>query len=167
MSVEMTTGGACTCVRCKKEFNLGPYQATSIYGPAFRACYDFGVVLLSKDRQRPLCAACSLHLPDLDAVIEAALSHKDGASPQAQLVREGALGWPGDTKRLYMPGWRVKTACPKCGKRVSRSLENDYPSRDFGNVGLLYFQCEATTPEGTCDHEWQVVLAIVPQVVAG
>ena len=56
-----------------------------------------------------------------------------------------------DCKRFYMPGVRVHSECPKCGKHFDNEFEGDSFNNPFANEPeKLYFYCDH------CNEEWQV-----------
>ena len=64
-------------------------------------------------------------------------------------------------KRFYVPGYILKTMCPKCGAAYERDFGEYYLSYPTANTPFeetLY--CTNEIDEETCGHEWDVTLQI-------
>jgi hypothetical protein len=69
-----------------------------------------------------------------------------------------------DCKRLYVPGYALKAACPSCGTEITvnfarRPLIYPIPDKTM-TIGLM-------CPQEGCDTEWeaQIVLRLAVEVV--
>lgn len=67
-----------------------------------------------------------------------------------------------EIKRFYVPGFVLKTKCPKCGGDFERDYGEDYLS--YPPVGKPFketlYCCADVDDGGTCEHEWEVTLRL-------
>lgn len=64
------------------------------------------------------------------------------------------------TKRFYIPGCKITSYCPDCGRKWVRDLGNDYLSCPvFGGTEEVSFCCEGWSGEG-CGAEWSEYIVL-------
>ena len=67
-----------------------------------------------------------------------------------------------DVKRFYIPGVKVQSHCPTCGKKHIRDFDSDYLSHPVvGAPECVHFYCEEDKPGGGyCGTEWDVKVVL-------
>lgn len=73
---------------------------------------------------------------------------------------EGEINKRLPTKRLYLPGIKLKSLCPNCGESSERDMENGY--LEYPKVGEIiekYFCCD------DCNEEWYEKIILKVELV--